>query len=131
MTSSIGRLGVSVEVEYRLVGFEKIDDVPCARVSLRGQRDEANAPSELGLGLVFEQIRIEYGGDAWIELETGLVRMLRVEDIAAIAYERHGVGSVGAKIRSRYETRATLQRLDVKTTTAKWADGTKRFADVK
>jgi hypothetical protein len=131
MASSVGRLGVAVEVEHRLVGFEKIDGVPCARVSLRGSRDDANAPSERGQGFLFDQIKVEYGGDAWIELETGLVRLLRVEDIAAVAYEHKGVGSVGAKLRSRYETRASLQLLDVKTTTAKWADGTKRFADVK
>jgi hypothetical protein len=129
LASPVGRLGVAANVEYRLVGFEKIDEVPCARVSIRAQRDEPNAKSELGFPL--EQVRIELGGDAWIELGTGLVRLLRIEDIAAVAYERKGAGSMEAKMRTRYETRASLQQLDVKTTTAKWADGTKRFAEVK
>ncbi len=129
LASPIGRLGVSAEVEYRLVGFEKVEDVPCARVSVRAQRDQMNAPSELGF--TFEQVRLELGGDAWIELGTGLVRVFRIEDITAVSYERKGTGSIDAKLRSRYETRASLQRLDLRTTTARWADGTKRFADVK
>jgi hypothetical protein len=129
LPSTIGRLGVSAQIEYRLVGFEKVGDVPCARVSIRAQRDDANTPSELGF--TFEQVRLELGGDAWIELDTGLVRVLRVEDIAAVIYERKGTAGTAAKMRSRYEARASLSRLDVKTTTEKWADGSKRFADVK
>jgi hypothetical protein len=129
LASPIGRLGVAADVEYRLVGFEKIEEVPCARISVRAQRDDMNAPSELGF--TFEQVRIELAGDAWVELDTGLVRLFRIEDLAAVSYERKGSGTTGAKMRSRYETRASLQRLDLKTTTGSWADGTKRFADVK
>lgn len=129
LAGPIGKVGVSVNVDYSLVGFEKVEDVPCARVSLRAKREEKNVPSELGFPI--DELRLELAGDAWIELETSLVRSLRVEDISAVIYERKGAGSVGARMRQRYETRASLTRLDVQTTTGKWGDGTKRFADVK
>jgi hypothetical protein len=128
LPSPVGRLGVAVQVEYRLVGFEKIEEVPCARVNIRAQRDESKTPSELGFQ--FEQVRVEVGGDAWVELETGLIRLFRIEDIAAVSYERKGGSANATKMRSRYESRASLSRLDTDTTAGKWADGTKRFADV-
>ena len=125
----IGRLGVGVDVEYRLVGFEKIDDVPCAHVSLRAKKDSEKAPSEFGF--VFDQLRFEVEGDAWIGLASGELELLRLEDIAAVSYRR-STGTNPASIRMRYEGRSALQRLAVETTSKlAWADGTKRFAEVK
>lgn len=125
----IGRLGAAVDIEYRLVGFEKIDGVPCAHVSLRAKQDMAKAPSEFGFK--FDQLRFEMSGDAWVALESGMLELLRVEDIAAVGYKRT-TGSRPVSIRMRYEGRAVLKRLDVPTTEKMaWADGTKRFADVK
>ena len=124
----IGRLGLAVEIEYRLVGFERIDGVPCARVSLRAKQDAEKGTSEFGFS--FDQDRFELDGDAWIGLATGEVQMLRLEDIAAVSYKRT-TGTHPATIRSRYEGRASLARLNVATTSKlTWADGTKRFAEV-
>jgi hypothetical protein len=124
----VGRLGVGVDVEYRLVGFEKVDGVPCARISLRAKKDEEKAPSEFGFA--FEKLRFELEGDAWVALATHELQMLRLEDIAAVSYRRT-TGANPASVRMRYSGRSSLQRLDVATTSKlPWADGTKRFADV-
>jgi len=124
----IGRLGLAIEVEYRLVGFERIEGVPCAHVSLRAKKDGEKEASEFGFS--FDQVRFELDGDAWVGLSTGEVQMLRLEDIAAVSYKRT-TGTHPANIRSRYEGRASLARLDVATTSKlTWADGTKRFAEV-
>ncbi len=128
LPNAIGRLGVGIEIEYRLVGFERVDGVPCARVSLRAKKDTENAPSEFGF--TFEQLRYEVSGDAWISLANSEVQMLRVEDIAAVSYRRT-TGTTPARFRARYEGRASLERLAVETTSSlAWADGTKRFAEV-
>ena len=128
LPNPIGRLGAGVEIKHRLVGFEIVDGVPCARISLRAKQDSENAPSEFGF--TFEQLRIELSGDAWIALGSSEVQMLRLEDIAAVAYKRT-IGGAAARFRARYQGRASLQRLDVATTASMpWADGTKRFAEV-
>jgi hypothetical protein len=124
----VGRLGAAVNVEYLLVGFEKIDGVPCARISLRAKKDEEKVPSEFGFS--FDKLRFELAGDAWVSLASHELQMLRLEDIAAVSYRRT-TGANPASIRMRYEGRTALQRLDVATTSKlPWADGTKRFADV-
>jgi len=124
----VGRLGVGVDVEYRLVGFERVDGVPCAHVSLRAKKDQEKAPSEFGF--TFENLRFELDGDAWVALASHELQMLRLEDIAAVSYRRT-TGANPASIRMRYSGRASLHRLDVATTSKQtWADGTKRFADV-
>lgn len=124
----VGRLGAGVEVEYRLVGFERIEGVPCAHVSLRAKEDKDNAPSEFGFS--FEKLRFELDGDAWVALATNELELLRIEDIAAVSYRRT-TGTHPASVRMRYTGRAALKRLSVETTAKlPWADGTKRFADV-
>ena len=125
----IGKLGAAVDIEYRLVGFEKIDGVPCAHISLSAKQDREKAPS--AFGFTFDQMRFEMTGDAWVSLESGLLEMFRAEDISAVSYKRTS-GSHPTAIRMRYEGRAALKRLDVETTSKMaWADGTKRFAEVK
>ncbi len=124
----VGRLGVGVEVEYRLVGFEKIEGVPCAHISLRSKKEEEKAPSEFGFA--FDKLRFELEGDAWVSLASHELQMLRLEDIAAVSYRRT-TGANPATVRMRYSGRSSLQRLDAATTSKlPWADGTKRFADV-
>jgi hypothetical protein len=128
LANPVGRLGVGVDIEYRLVGFERVDGVPCAHISLRAKKDEAKAPSEFGF--TFDQLRFDVEGDAWIALASHELRALRLEDISAVSYRRT-TGANPASVRMRYTGRASLQRLDVATTAnLRWADGTKRFADV-
>lgn len=128
--SPAGRVGIGVDVEYRLVGFEKIEGVPCAHISLRAAREEEKVKS--ALGFTFDSVRLQLIGDAWVALDSGLVEMVRLQDAVAVSYNRGTPGSIPARIRMRYESRATLQRLNLETTAKlAWADGTKRFIDVE
>jgi hypothetical protein len=129
LANPIGRLGVGLDIEHRLLGFERIDGVPCAHVSLRAKYDGDDAQSELGF--TFEKLRFELQGDAFVSLATHQVELLRIEDIAAVSYKRT-TGANPAAVRMRYEGRTALRRLDAATTSKQpWADGTKRFTDVK
>jgi hypothetical protein len=126
--SPIGRLGMAIDVEYRLVGFEQVDNAPCAHVVLHAKLDGTEVPSENGFN--FEEVHYQLQGDAWLDLATGEVASTRVEDVAAIAYKRTGT-AIPTRLRMRYEGRAVLQRLDVVPGSTHWADGSKRFSAVK
>ena len=45
---SIGKLGMAVDVEYRLVGFERVSNAPCAHLVIRSQLDANDVPSVIG-----------------------------------------------------------------------------------
>jgi hypothetical protein len=124
----IGKLGLAVDVEMRLVGFERIGEAPCARVVLRSQVDATNVPSEIGF--TFEEVRYQLAGDAWLDLATGEIAAARIEDVAAVSYKKTATAMPG-RARMRYEGRAALQRLDSLPASTTWADGSKRFSAVK
>ena len=124
----VGRLGLAIDVEYRLVGYEKIGEAPCAHVSLRSALDEKDVKSETGFK--FDEVRYTLAGDAWIDLRNGQVARARVEDVSAVAHHRTGGSMIPARVRMRYTTRSAFERLDGMPA-AVWADGTKRFSAVK
>jgi hypothetical protein len=125
----IGRLGLGVEIEYRLVGFEKIAETPCAHVSLRAALDEKDVQGDSGMK--FEEVRYSLAGDAWLDLRSGQTVLLRVEDVVAAAHTSTAASQAPKRARMRYNGRSALQRLDVMPTETTWADGTKRFSAVK
>ncbi len=126
----IGRLGLAVDVELRLVGFERIGDAPCARVSLRASQDAKKVTSVQGFE--FDEVRYQLEGDAWLDLATGQVAAARIEDASAIAYHKVAA-AIPTRVRMRYEGRSALQRLESLPVgpNATWADGSKRFSAVK
>jgi hypothetical protein len=124
----IGKLGLAVDVETRLVGFEYVGSAPCAHVVLRSQLDTKGLPSEAGFA--FDEVRFQLSGDAWLDLATGQVAAARIEDVSAISY-RKTAAATPARVRMRYEGHSALQRLDALPESAHWADGTKRFSAVK
>jgi hypothetical protein len=124
----IGKLGLAVDVEMRLVGFERVEGAPCAHVTLRSRLDGTNVPSEVGFA--FEEVHYQLSGDAWLDLSTGQVESVRIEDVAATLY-RKTAAAIPARARMRYEGRAELKRLDEMPAGTTWADGSKRFSAVK
>lgn len=124
----IGKLGLAVDVEMRLVGFERIGRVPCARVVMRANVDATKVPSEIGF--TFDEVRYQLAGDAWFDLSTGQVAAVRIEDVAAVSYRRTATATP-ARARMRYEGHSALQRLDALPASTNWADGSKRFSAVK
>jgi len=124
----IGKLGLAVDVEMRLVGFERVGDAPCAHVVLRSRVDASKVPSEIGFQ--FEEVHYQLSGDAWLDIATGEVASARIEDVAAIAYDK-SAEAIPARARMRYEGRSELKRLDQMPPETTWADGSKRFSAVK
>jgi hypothetical protein len=126
--NAIGKLGLALDVEYRLVGFERIDSVPCAHVSIHSRVDSTGVKSEIGFD--FSEVRYQLTGDAWLDLANGQVYSAQIEDISAVLYRKTAV-AVPAQVRMRYEGRSTLQRLESLSTETTWADGSKKFSAVK
>jgi hypothetical protein len=128
LPNPIGKLGLAVDVELRFVGFERIGSAPCAHVSLRSKVDDKNVASESGF--TFEEVRLQLAGDAWLDLSTGQVAAVRIEDVTAISYRTTSAANP-MRARMRYEGRSALQRLDALPESTHWADGSKRFSAVK
>jgi hypothetical protein len=124
----IGKLGLALDVEHRLVGFERIGSSPCARIALRAQSDDKEVQS--ALGFTFEEVRLQLRGDVWLDLATHQVVEVRLEDVAAVSYHDRA-GAIPSRSRMRYEGHASLQRIDGSGTRTTWADGSKRFSAVK
>ena len=126
----IGRLGLAVDVEMRLVGFERIGDAPCARVTLRASQDATKIASVQGF--TFDEVRYQLQGDAWLDLATGQVAAARIEDVAAVLYHK-AAAAIPTRVRMRFEGRSALQRIESLPVGphATWADGSKRFSAVK
>ncbi|HTO05668.1 MAG TPA: hypothetical protein VMR86_01310 [Myxococcota bacterium] len=123
----IGKLGLALDLEVRLVGFERVGAVPCARLAMRTRSETTDVPSEMGFH--FNEVRYNVQGDAWIDLANGEVVEAHIEDVSAVSYHRTS-GSRPALLRMRYEGHSSLQRLDA-LPEVHWADGTKRFSAVK
>jgi len=125
----VGRLGLSAEVEYRLVGYERIEEAPCAHVSMRAAMDQRELQTEAGMK--FEEVRFSLAGDAWLDLRSGQVALMRIEDVSAVAHRTTAASTIPKRVRMRYTSRSVLQRLGELPTETTWADGTKRFSAVK
>lgn len=128
LPNPIGKLGLPVELELRLLDFERNDGAPCAHVVMRGVLESQNVKSELGY--TFEEVRYAVSGDVWFDLVTGEVAEARIEDNTAVSYHRTNTATP-AHIRMRYEGRSSLKRLEALPTSDRWADGTKRFSTMK
>jgi len=123
----IGKLGLAIDVELRLVGFERVDEAPCAHVVLRSSQDGTNVPSEAGFK--FDEVHYQLMGDAWLDLSNGQVARARIEDVAAVSFQKSASASP-MRVRMRYQGVSALTRLDDMPAATTWADGHKRFSAV-
>jgi hypothetical protein len=124
----IGKLGLGIDLELRLLDYERNGEAPCAHAVIRAKSDATNVPSETGF--TFEEVHYEVSGDVWFDLATGEIAEARLQDISAVAYHRTATARP-ARLRMRYEGHASLKRLDALPGPERWADGTKRFSAVK
>lgn len=122
----IGALGLSVELEYQLAGFETLEGAPCAWILVHGAMDTETARSLKGFP--FDRAFAEVNGEAWIEVGSGRLRRLVLEDEFRVAYRR-GKAPVEMRFRFRYKGRTTVDRAALPGKPRNWADGTTRFSD--
>lgn len=122
----VGQLGLPVEIEYTLVGFQRVQGVRAAWLVLEASREAEDVPSELGLR--FDRVRATIEGHAWVDLETSRVLRLLLEDDVRASYTR-GDEERSVTHRLRYQGRLLLEARDPGAHPQKWADGSERFGE--
>lgn len=123
--SPSGDLGLLLPVEYQLAGFQSLDGVPCAWLVFRSQVDGAGVPSAAGFR--FDRVFATLEGEAWVELETSRIRLLKAQDEVRASYTRGSAPGRVIEHRLRHRTRARLELRDPAAKPRDWADGRKRF----
>jgi hypothetical protein len=118
----LGDLGLELEIDVELTGYQILDDVPCAWLLLRAEVDQPDYPSAKGFR--FDRAVAKVVGEAWVELGTAVVHKLVIEDDVRASRTR-GEGSLQAEERFRYRDRTVLLRLQE--LPARWADGSAHF----
>jgi hypothetical protein len=122
-----GELGLSLNIEYSVAGFDLLDGVPCALIKLHA--DERGTEVMGATGLLFDRINATLTGTAWIEIDTARPRRLVLEDTIRATWKGKDRQGTARDYRLRYETQLELELRDPKKKEKLWADGTKRFSD--
>ena len=123
--SPSGDLGLLVPVDYTLAGFQALDGVACAWLLLRGKLEGEQVPS--AAGFAFDRVFARLEGEAWVELETSRIRLLRLEDEVRVAYTRGRPPGRVVEHRMRHRTQLRLELRDPAARPREWADGSERF----
>lgn len=123
--SPVGGLGLVLDVEHRLVGYEEIRGVQCARVTLRVSLDAEDV--ETVFGLTLDRVEAELSGEALLDVSTGQPYRVFIEDEISAEYTR-GDEAERTNGRMRFTERLFLDRLERPDPLEVWADGSKPFA---
>jgi len=120
-----GRLGLAIPVRFLLSGIQAVDGIPCAWIVFDGRVEGEGVPS--AAGFLFERVLASLRGEAWVELETSEIRLLRLEDDVRVSFRRGSApDTAGEEHRLRHSGRLRLERHDPQQS-ATWADGSERF----
>ena len=123
--SPAGGLGLAIPVRFLLSGVQAVDGVACAWIVFDGRVEGEHVPS--AAGFAFERVLATLGGEAWVELESSEIRLLRLEDDVRVSFLRGDPrGASSEQHRLRHSTRLRLERREPKPA-ATWADGSERF----
>jgi len=124
-TNPAGGVGLELPIEYELLGFQAVDGVPCAWIRIHSELDAAGVASSGGLE--FDRVTAKVNGEAFIELETRLLRRAVLEDDVRASWKA-GRGTATLETRIRYRTRTDVtRRASDDTTIERWDDGTRAF----
>lgn len=121
--SPLGKLGLALDVEERLIAYEELNGVQCARIQLRASIDATDYSTTLGVEL--DRVEGELNGEVWLDMATGQPYRVVMEDEISVEYGE-GEGALRARSRMSFTERAVLDRLDSPPPPT-WADGTERF----
>jgi hypothetical protein len=126
-----GSLGLALSLEYTLAGFQDVEGVPCAWILLSAEQDAERLRSASGFD--FDRVVASVRGEAFVELDTARLRLLRLEDDIRAVYT---LGAPPAPVRTqrmrhrsqlRVETLERLPSAPPADKQASWADGRPRF----
>jgi hypothetical protein len=121
-----GELGLRLNIEYSVAGFDVLDGVSCALIKLHAEERGAEVPS--AAGFAFDRVNATLTGTAWIEVETSRLRRVVMDD-AIRAIWTTGDGNAATTNRVRHESQLEIRLRDPADEPSHWADGTKRFGD--
>ena len=94
--------------------------VPCAWIVFTAREEGEDVPS--AAGFAFDRVQATLRGEAWVELESSRIRLLRLEDDVRVAFRRRGIDQ-----RLRYVSRLQLAWREEADPPGEWADGSERF----
>jgi hypothetical protein len=121
--SRTGELGLLLDIEYSLAGFEALDGTQCALILLRSELEARDVASSQGFQ--FDRVEASLTGTAWVELKTSRVRRMVVEDDIRATFSARERSADQRGL--RHTTRMTLERNPNPHTASHWADGSERF----
>lgn len=123
--SPAGAIGLRLDVEYTLAGFQELDGVRCAWILLRAEENREDVPSAAGFH--FERVVASLSGAAWVDLATSRLQRLLLEDEIRAAYQRGAEPAPVSTHRLRHRSRLLLELRDGQEKPGSWADGSERF----
>ena len=122
-----GEVGLRLNVEYSVAGYDVIDGVPCALIKL--EADERGAGVASAAGFLFDRVNATLTGTAWIEVETSRPRRVILEDAIRAVWPGKDAQGKDRNFRLRYESVFEVKLRDPDEKPKFWEDGTKRFGD--
>jgi hypothetical protein len=123
-----GSLGLALALDYTLTGFQDVDGVPCAWILFSAGHDGERVRSAAGFD--FDRVVASLRGEAFVELESAQLRLLRLDDEIRAVYT---IGAPPAPVRTHRLRHRSQLRLERVTSglpgagEASWADGSPRF----
>lgn len=123
----IGDFGLAIELEYRLLGWEQLDGVPCARTMIRARLDGNDV--ETATGMSFDEVGAEVDGEAWLDLATGQLWRMRLTESSTALRDPDESSDDVRGFSAQYRSRVDVQRLDELDELERWQDGEKLFAE--
>ena len=123
--SPAGGLGLGLDIEYTLVGYQELGGVPCAWIVFRADEDREGVKSAAGFR--FDRVVASVRGDAWVELATRRLHRLEIEDEIRTSYRRGSPPGPTSDFRMRHKSRLVLELRRDGESTQRWADNTERF----
>jgi hypothetical protein len=125
--SRAGELGLQLNIEYSVAGFDVVDGVPCALITLLADEQGVDVPSAAGFS--FDRVQATLTGTAWIEIESARPRRVVLEDEMRATWTGRDEQSTTRNYRLRYESQLELTLREPDEKLKLWADGSKRFGD--
>jgi len=120
-----GSLGLQLEIEYTLAGFQEVSGSPCAWIVFSAQHDGGRLRS--AAGFEFDRVMASLRGEAFVDLETSQVRLVQMDDEIRATYT---IGKPPGPVRAqrlRHRSQLRLELLTSPVDDPTWADGSSRF----
>jgi len=125
--SRAGELGLRLNIEYAMAGFDTLDGVNCALIQFHADERGAGVPN--AAGFEFDRVNASVTGTAWIEVETSRLHRAVLEDAIRVTWTGNDGLATTTNYRVRHESKLEITLRDPEDKPKLWADGSKRFGE--